>query len=286
MKLLLQNWRKHLVEQKQEKTLQQNELEYFGSDIVVIASNLLEEVRELQYDNDDSYQAGTLAAGEISDLHGKQIRMLGFGSWRMGFLVDNKFVVKLNYRDSESGRGMNQDDFKLGRLGDIGELFPKVYQHDPNYDWIIMEKATPIKNWDQILRFFPNGLLPNYDSMMAKFSFMDLFYIALQYKVADLRDDDNVLDGIKRSYSLKEYGQKEPRFLHLFQEKNPNLKEQPPLELVVSNFEYPLFLSLAKLVAEFDVAISEIRPGNTGIGEDGRFLLIDSSIQSKIQGAS
>lgn len=284
MKLIFENWRKHLVEQKQEKTLQQNELEFFGSDIVVIANDLLEEVRELQYDNYDSDKAGKLAAGEISDLHGKQIRMLGFGSWRMGFLIDNKFVVKLNYRDSESGRGMNKDDFELGRLGDIGELFPKVYQHDPNYDWIIMEKATPIKNWGQILRFFPNRLLPNYDSMMGKWSFMNLFEIALQYKLAELQMDDNVMDVLVFSYNSTDSGAE--RFLHLFQEKNPNLKKQPPLELVVSNFEYPLFLSLVKLISEFDIEIDEIRPGNTGIGEDGRFLLIDSSISSRIQGAS
>lgn len=285
MKLIFENWRKHINE-VEEKTLQQKELEYFGSDIVVIANDLLDKVRELQYDSYDFDRVGKLAADEISNLHSKEIRMLGSGSWRMGFLVDNKFVVKLNYRDSESGRGMNKDDVTLGRLGDIGELFPKVYQYERDYDWIIMEKATPIKDWDQILRFFPNRLLPNYDSMMAKFSFMDLFYIALQYKVADLRDDDNILDDVERSYSSKRYGQKDSRFLHLFQEKNPNLKEQPPLQLVVSNFEYPLFLSLAKLVAEFDVAYYEIRPGNTGIGEDGRFLLIDSSIQSKIEGAS
>jgi hypothetical protein len=285
MKLIFENWRKHINEQE-EKTLQQNELEYFGSDIVSIAMDLLEEVRELQYDSYDYDQAGKLAANEISDLHGKEIRMLGHGSWRMGFLVDNKFVVKLNYRDSESGRGMNQDDERLGKLGDIGDLFPKVYQRDRNYDWIIMEKATPITNWDQILRFFPNRLLPEYDSMMGKWSFMNLFEIALEYKVATLRDDDNIIDSMEDSYNAKEYGQKEPRFLHLFQEKNPNLKQQPPLELVVSNFEYPLFLSLANLIAEFGIAIHEIRPGNTGIGEDGRFLLIDSSIQSKIQGAS
>lgn len=283
MKLIFENWRKHINE-VEEKTLQQKEEQFFGSDIVSIAKDLLDKVRELQYDNYDSDQAGRLAADELSDLHGKQISMLGYGSWRMGFLVDDKFVVKLNYRDSESGRGMNKDDTRLGRLGDIGELFPKVYQHDKNYDWIIMEKATPIKNWDQILRFFPNRLLPNYDSVMGKWSFMDLFEIALQYKVAELQMDDNVMDDLVFSYNSTDSGAE--RFLHLFQEKNPNLKKQPPLELVVSNFEYPLFLSLANLVNDFDVEINEIRPGNTGIGEDGRFLLIDSSISSRIQGAS
>ncbi len=283
MKLIFENWRKHINE-VEEKTLQQKEEQFFGSDIVAIAIDLLEEVRELQYDNYDSDQAGKLAADEISDLHGKQVRMLGFGSWRMGFLVDDNFVVKLNYRDSESGRGMNKDDTRLGRLGDIGELFPKVYQHDKNYDWIIMEKATPIKNWDQILRFFPNRLLPNYDSVMGKWSFMNLFEIALQYKVAELQMDDNVMDDLVFSYNSTDSGAE--RFLHLFQEKNPSLKKQPPLELVVSNFEYPLFLSLANLINDFDVEINEIRPGNTGIGEDGRFLLIDSSISSRIQGAS
>lgn len=283
MKLIFENWRKHINEEE-EKTLQQKEEHFFGSDIVAIAIDLLDKVRELEYDSYDYDQSGKLAADEISNLHSKEIRMLGHGSWRMGFLVDDKFVVKLNFRDSESGRGMNKDDTNLGRLGDIGDLFPKVYQHDSNYDWIIMEKATPIKRWDQILEFFPNRLLPEYNSMMGKFSFMELFQIALHYKVAELQDDDNVIDNLVFSYNSKVSG--EGRFLHLFQEKNPNLKKQPPLELVVSNFEYPLFLSLAKLVAEFGIEINEIRPGNTGIGEDGNFLLIDSSIQSKIQGAS
>lgn len=284
MKLIFENWRKHINEQEEEKTLQQKEEQFFGSDIVAIAIDLLDKVRELVYDGYDFYQSGKLAADEISDLHGKQIRMLGHGSWRMGFLVDDKFVVKLNYRDSKSGRGMNKDDLKLGHLGDIGDLFPKVYQHDKDYDWIIMEKATPIKRWDQILRFFPNRLLPNYDSMNGKFSFMNLFEIALQYKVAELQDDDNIIDNLEFEYNSKDYGIN--RFLDLFKEKNPSLKNQPPLKLVVSNFEYPLFLSLAKLVAEFGIQGNEIRPGNTGIGEDGRFLLIDSSISSRIQGAS
>lgn len=283
MKLIFENWRKHINE---EETLQQKEEQYFGSDIVGIAIDLLDKVRQLQYDSDDysdDYdQIGKLAANEISDLHGKQIRMLGFGSWRMAFLVDDKFVVKLNYKDSESGRGMNKDDTNLGRLGDIGELFPKVYQHHGNYDWIIMEKATPIRRWDQILEFFPNRLLPEYNAIMARLSFMDVFMLSFQYKVAELNGNTYAMEKLEKSY----YGDKKDRFIYLFQEKNPNLEHQPSLKLVVSNFEYPLFLSLAKLVSEFGIEIYEIRPGNTGIGEDGRFLLIDSSISERIGGAS
>ena len=281
MKLIFENWRKHINEQE-EKTLQQKEEQFFGSDIVIIAIDLLDEMRKVH----DPMFYGNEVAHTVSKIHNKDIIMLGSGSWRAGFLVDDKFVVKLNYRDSESGRGMNRDDVRLGRLGDIGELFPKVYQYDKDYDWIIMEKATPIKDWDQILRFFPNRLLPNYDSMMGKFTFMSLFTICLQYKVAELQGDDANIDDYDYEYNSKRYGAKQKAFVELFQEKNPNLKDQPPLKLVVSNFEYPLFLSLAKLVSEFGVQINEIRPGNTGIGEDGRFLLIDSSISDRIAGAS
>lgn len=277
MKQLFQNWRKHLKEQE-EPTISQKEEKFFGSDIRSIAMDLLDKVREYEEAYKYIGSSGRLAAEEVSNQFGKDIKFLGYGSWRAAFSVDN-FVIKLNYQDSDSGREMNQDDINFGRMGEFSTLFPKVYMSDPNNDWIVMEKATPIKDWDQIMQYFPNKILGDYNSTKSQFSYYSLFMICLDYKVLEMKGSDVSLRRLNMEYEKDDYSD-------LFREKNPNITKVPPLKVVVSNFEYPLFLLLVKLIVEFNVAIYEIRPGNTGIGEDGRFLLIDSSIQSRIKNAS
>jgi|694.fasta_scaffold77347_2 hypothetical protein len=278
MKQLFENWRKHLREQEEEPTISQKEEKFFGSDIRTIAMDLLDKVREYEQAYNYIGSSGRLAAEEVSNQFGKDIKFLGSGSWRAAFSVDN-FVIKLNYQDSDSGREMNQDDINLGRMGEFSTLFPKVYMSDPNNDWIVMEKATPITNWNQIMQYFPNKILGDYSTTKSQFSYYSLFMVCLDYKVLEMKGADVSLRRLNMEYEKDDYSD-------LFREKNPNFTKVPPLKVVVSNFEYPLFLLLVKLIVEFNVAIYEIRPGNTGIGEDGRFLLIDSSIQSRINNAS
>lgn len=280
MKLLFENWRKHLKEQEETKelTVSQKEEKFFGSDIKQIAEDLLIDVRYLQQRNSYITSSGRVAAEQVSNKVGKNIEFLGSGSWRAAFSVED-FIIKLNYEDSDSGREMNQDDIKLGRMGEFSTLFPKVYMSDPHNDWIVMEKATPIKEWNQIMQYFPNKILGDYNSTKSQFSYYSLFMVCLDYKVLEMKRADASLRRLNMEYEKDDYSD-------LFREKNPNFTKVPPLKVVVSNFEYPLFLLLAQLIVEFDVAIYEIRPGNTGIGEDGRFLLIDSSIQSRINNAS
>jgi hypothetical protein len=86
MKLIFENWRKHINEQE-EKTLQQKEEQFFGSDIVAIAIDLLDEMRKVH----DPMFYGNEVAHTVSKIHNKDIIMLGSGNTGIG--EDGRFLL-------------------------------------------------------------------------------------------------------------------------------------------------------------------------------------------------
>lgn len=92
------------------------------------------------------------------------------GSWRIGVFLEDDFVMKISL--GSAGKKMNQRESNL-----LLDIYPKVYKHNPDYTWIIVEFAEDV-NADFLDEFFPeiNNL-----GLVRYFDFMDMPYTEAKY---------------------------------------------------------------------------------------------------------
>lgn len=245
-----------LTESRNKQQLYDLEKVHFGGDLRDIAESL----KFLVDNNKDEHgDIDTYAIDQIlKDAGQSNVIYAGEGAFRITY-QHGEDLIKI--AKTNTAKIMNEQDAELGRLPTYSSLFPKVYMADePNYDWIVMEKCEPIIDSDTFMKFFPNDFYKNMSSFMAA----RVFQLLLQYESKLISGDPNISDTI--SY-LEHY-------------KNGPLSDVE-IKDILKQFNKTFHL-LAKMVAEFGIATQEIRPYNTGIAPDGRFVVIDSSIGSAI----
>ena len=122
MKLLLENWRKYLVE---------DEAQHFPWLKEIQAAKDLDEIREVLQ-------------------HSGHFKRLGGGGWRFvyGPTGDSEHVIKVVYKLDPAYLQMNKDDFDTAKRYPF--IFPKAYVHADDFSWIVMERAGVIKTPDEM----------------------------------------------------------------------------------------------------------------------------------------
>ena len=195
-----------------------------------------------------------------------EFRFLGEGSFRKAFSYGSDYVIKVvtpGYYFKQALK-MNKEDAMFGRMPKYSNLFPKVYQTDAAYKWIIMEKCSVINNEKEFVEFFPN---PDVDpSVPGLLTRMSLFTYVLSYCV--YREMGNTRD-MEGAASYLDYLIKHELYVNFEQ-------------LIRSYEKLTLFNKIVDFCAEFGVMPREIRVGNTGVSSDGRFVIIDSSVGETI----
>ena len=288
MKLLLENWRKFIKEELDdteeydyEKELQKQgqelETKYFGNE---------KDIGRLVYDLYDRAIKNLTAQGsgakdiayyqeyltdsvvqEVKRLTGKDIVFMGAGSFRSTFTYDNQLVVKIDITVDGVGKKMNQEDKEIGLRSDFGELFPRCYSWANDYSWIVLEKVQEITDYNTLISFFPN----KYVSQIISYEYLYLLRYCIQYKVANFERN-------KEEAELAIDGMEQP--LHY-------LKKQPDIDYkkVLEEFnKLSLFNKVCAAVFAFKMHVGDsIKPFNTGIGSDGRFVILDSSVKDTIK---
>jgi len=195
-----------------------------------------------------------------------EFRFLGEGSFRKAFSYGSDYVIKVvtpGYYFKQALK-MNKEDAMFGRMPKYSNLFPKVYQTDAAYKWIIMEKCSVINNEKEFVEFFPN---PDVDpSVPGLLTRMSLFTYVLSYCV--YREMGNTRD-MEGAASYLDYMIKHELYVNFEQ-------------LIGSYEKLTLFNKIVDFCAEFGVLPREIRVGNAGVSSDGRFVIIDSSVGETI----
>jgi len=198
-----------------------------------------------------------------------KFKLLGEGSFRMVFSYGNDYVIKVAMPGDffKHALEMNKEDAMFGRMPKYSSLFPKVYQTDATYKWIIMEKCSVINNEKEFVEFFPN---PDVDpSVPGLLTRMSLFTYVLSYCV--YREMGNTRD-MEGAASRLDYLIKHELYVNFEQ-------------LIGSYEKLTLFNKIVDFCAEFGALPREIRLGNVGISSDGRFVIIDSSVGESINNA-
>jgi hypothetical protein len=288
MKLLLENWKKYLLneieivdnEEEEEydydaellKQQGETESKFFGS-VLERAQELAVDISRLMFNYEDYGEEGEIlrrAVERKGEKLGLNVKYLGSGASRFAISVDNDFVIKIakELRSTDIIQ-MNKDDYNLGTNPSFGGIFPRVYKHGPqgekyhpDFFWIIMEKATPLVDNRKIASFFKSSFVDsdNLDESEA-YAFLILMSSCI----------------VRGSL----YYEVKPRIIKLLQKKNPNMST---IDFDMINQDFMRysdnFRKIVRIIKEYpnlDV-MEALAIGNCGVGYDGRFVIIDSSI--------
>lgn len=202
----------------------------------------------------------------VSIVNDPNFKFLGQGSFRMVFSYGNEYVIKVAGPGAWFNHSleMNKEDAMFGRMPKYSDLFPKVYEADPAYKWIIMDKCTVINHESEFLKFFPNTVTDPF--VTNDFSRIELFSYALSSCVYKETKNEAKIAG-PNTYLVNQ------------------LKDKfgiRPEEIIGSYESLTLFNKIVDFCKEFGALPTEIRLGNVGISSDGRFVIIDSSVEETI----
>ena len=205
---------------------------------------------------------------EIHKKWGPNIKFMGSGSYRFVFSISKDFVIKISLGDigdtglEESGHDMNRFDFELGNNVELEGIMPRAYEHAPDFEWVVLERVQPIESESRYLSFFRSRFLPNPNMLdeEGKEIYRKFIYAALQLR-SPFFENDKLLRSIGNFGPNWEHGE-----VTLGDLRDDFLDKSTP------------FIGLWHAINSYMIDTNEIRTDNLGIGDDGRLVLLDSSI--------
>ena len=172
MKLLLENWKRYIKEELRPEDYEDfpqkenEEAEAYLGNPKEIGEFIYRAFREELEKQPDDTEAQLWSDRIVSDANSKirkqfpNVKYLGHGVFRTAFTLNKNLIIKVNTSfTTDSGQLMNKDDFTLSRDPQISKIFPKVYSHDPDFNWIVMDLVYPIITPKEFYSFFPNNII-------------------------------------------------------------------------------------------------------------------------------
>jgi hypothetical protein len=287
MKLLLENWKRYIKEELRPEDYEDfpqkenEEAEAYLGNPKEIGEFIYRAFREELEKRPDETEAQLWSDRITSDANSKirqkypNVKYLGKGVFRTAFTLNKDLIIKVNTSyTTDSGQLMNKEDFTLSRDPKTSKIFPKVYSHDPDFNWIVMDLVHPILSRPEFMTFFPNK---NIDKQPAYWYYKELYNMAMLHKVGEITGDKQMIGNAEAIYdgTIK---------IHMQSELNKSLS----LKEIISGFDQTFF-QVCNAVAKYGIRMSEIRPNNTGftVDESGnkQFVILDSSIDASIKKA-
>jgi hypothetical protein len=292
MKLLLENWKRYIKEELRPEDYEdfpqkeEEEAEAYLGNPKSIGEFIYTAFREELEKQPDETQAQLWSDRIISDANSKikkqfpNVKYLGHGVFRTAFTLNKNLIIKVNSSyTTDSGQMMNKDDFMLSRDPKISKIFPRVYSHDPDFNWIVMDLVYPIVTPKEFLSFFPNKNIPTSLINSKTIFYRSILQNSIKYKVFKVTGDKKLKNEVDYIYdtSIKDSLQKEIGSVLTME------------EIVIGFNETETFSQVCNAIVKYGLRITEIRPNNTGytIGEGGekQFVILDSSIDASIKKA-
>lgn len=168
----------------------------------------------------------------------------GSGSYRWVLSPDDSHVVKFAQSGYINSSGLKLNKMESERQLEFEGLFPRVFFHHPNWEWIVVESVKPA---------MPSDLMEYFSiSRSGAFSFSKL----LSYHISSASGNADRAERVKREFS----GSKSE-----FEEDYEKLK---------NNLD---FRRMAKVAEKLNLWDFDLSWGNLGINRDGKLVILDSS---------
>jgi hypothetical protein len=250
-------------EEEPPATIEDLETSYYGKDrrdLTRVCKLLRLNYTKNAYLNDAEIERFARVLGKEVGLN---IKFMGAGAFRATYTIGNDLVMKISSNGYDQYTlEMNKNDFQLGTDPEIGNIFPRAYLHDYIYEWILLEKVTPIKKNHEAAKYFENSILGSVEQLSEdeKNDYFNLVMLSLE-------------DGKRGNfYNLIHHSELANRF--------SNKKEIPTADMLKNYMlkNSHTYRSLYKAIKKYKIDVSEIRFDNIGYASDGRFVLLDSSI--------
>lgn len=279
MKLLIENFRRFINEQEtmffggegMSEDGSPPEDKYFGR--IIKIANQIKQIHNKFIEQTTQMYARTLTVDDVDvekqlfiDEVEKQTeaKLIGCGKFRCVFDVNDDYVIKIDITPRGSAKEQNETDALLGKRG-YGNLFAKSYLADKDHSWVILEKVKPFNKSDihEFVSYFPNKNVDLSGYTMLHYA---LVLICFAYHKGKKQVAQSKLDqvlNVKRIYAPD------------------NL---PTLDIIADGFtQRNPYDKVVRVITELGIRPEEIRVSNTGKGVDGRFVIIDSSLENQIR---
>lgn len=252
-----------------------SEEKYFGFSLEALGEKITKAFKLWNPSNPVIYRKWTQSEFISNIVNDPKFKLLGEGSYRIVFSFGDDYVVKvaaIEYYFKQAVL-MNKEDAMLGRMPKYSSLFPKVYEVDADYKWIIVERCDAISTEEEFLEFFPNPLM---DPRLHIEDSVKMFFDVLGYCV--YRTTGNTVAMGENAAHIARWLTPDPA-LPDFLQKDQGVS----FEQIIRSYEkIKLFNKIVDFCAEFGARPDEIRKENVGISPDGRFVIIDSSIEKTL----
>lgn len=288
MKLLLENWKRYLKEELRPEDYEDfpqkenEEAEAYLGNPKSVGDFIYKAFREELEKRPDEPEAQLWSDRIVSDANSKikkqfpNVKYLGHGVFRTAFTLNKNLIIKVNSSyTTDSGQLMNKDDFTLSRDPKTSKIFPRVYSHDPDFNWIVMDLVYPIVTAKEFCSFFPNKNIPTSLIDSKTIFYRSILQNAMKHKIAEVTGDKKMMGIVDYTYDtgIKDSLQKE-------------IGSTLSMKEIVSGFN-ETFFQVCNAIVKYNIRITEIRPNNTGytISEGGekQFVILDSSIDASIK---
>lgn len=189
-------------------------------------------------------------------------RQIGHGAYRDTYSIHGVPEV-LKAATVPAGIEMNRDDWRLGTDRSVRGAFTRAFAHHPEYMWVILERVSPIGiMWEHV----PNAVFTDRFPPMKRGS-------------AELGIDPQYL--FRQAVYIAS-GQATMGIRMLGRRVMGDELESMTQECL----RIPNFSALIRAVRKYTIRISEVCPNNLGIAQDGRLVLLDSSVDARIHSSS
>jgi len=269
MKLLFENWKRYITE------VSEAEQSYFG-DLPNVAKQIEKAFDKFKMHVDTKYGEITMNTiqaelvfftSDVAKQTGGKALAIGCGKFRCGFDIGDEYIIKFDISPNGEAREQNMTDAKIGRNSEWNDIFPRSVVSSDDYRWVALERVRVLTNKDmkEFNSFFPNPKLKGHISDL--YAYYSLIITALLFNSGDVK------------LAQDEYSILESKYWAL-QTKHTGLT----LEIVADGFtQHNPHDRIIRAIIEFGIRPEEIRTNNVGVGADGRFVIIDSSVDSQIR---
>jgi len=299
MKLILENFKRFL-----EEGYSQEESKYFKN-LPQIAEQISKAFDKFLIELEDSYGRKPV----ITDIQknmpkfvqyvvadtGGMAQYIGHGKFRCVFDIGDDYIIKFDITSNRAAKEQNMTDAQLGKSTEYADLFPRAAIGGDDYRWVALEKASPFKSFDASTfnSFFPNDVLdswmqvPIIKARMVTFSFvynsgnkeraLEL-YSSLYSWIKSNKPQivDMLLDPLDEYFEA--VAGEEP--------SDEGISDKISFREIAHGFgQHTLYDKVMSAIQKLGIRPEEIRLDNTALSNDGRFIIVDSSIEQQIVGS-
>ena len=200
---------------------------------------------------------------EIRGYLEENFEMIGIGSSRQVFAIDDEFVIKFDNGGLGEASGYhNKIEANAKIQGGLGYMFPKVYDHAKNYSWLLAERVNHRFSESQWLAAIGIKNSVTFDKIKTLSKFLSRLEDLLEWE-PEMSEEEAVVAVTKK------YFKRDERYVNFDDE----------IESIKGILDLPFVRGMRDMYRQYDLALWDVRAANVGMTFDGRPVIIDWAME-------